>query len=378
MTKHKKGSQASHHHSRKRHRKPRGRDLRRPAGLAPGTLVGTENAADVEIRVMAYGPDHLHEHDPVLPEDLPALLGRSPVTWVDIVGLGNAERLRWIGDLFALHALALEDINNMNQRPKAEAYGDDLLLFFRMTEETAQLDHGLVSEQIGLLLRPGLVVTFQEHPEDPFEPVRKRLRTGLGRLRGWGADYLTYTLLDAVVDRYVLLLDDYEQSVEDIEDRLLEAPSDHELETLHLIRRDLIALRRIALPLREVLLSILRETAEFSQFTADTLLFLRDCQDHAERAVEQIDATRELATSLMEVYLSTVSHRTNEAMKTLTVIATLFIPLSFIAGLYGMNFDTSSPWNMPELSWQYGYPAMLLFMAVVVVILLGYLKRKGF
>lgn len=375
MAKSKRHSSKSHRH---RGSRPKPQRTRRPAGLAPGTLVALDDAADLEIRVMAYGPGHLEEHHPLPPEDLPSALGRSAVTWVDIIGYGNTDRLRWLGELFKLHPLALEDINNIDQRPKAEAYGNDLLLFFRMTEECAQQDYGLPSEQVGLLLRPGLVVTFQERPGDAFEPVRKRLRTGLGRLRGWGADYLAYTLLDAVVDRYVLLLDDYEQRVEHIEDRLLEAPSDHELETLHLIRRDLIALRRIASPLREVLLSMLRDTSESSHFTADTLLFLRDCEDHAERAVEQIDSTRELATSLMEVYLSTVSHRTNEAMKTLTVIATVFIPLSFIAGLYGMNFDTSSRWNMPELSWQYGYPSMLLFMGIVVIFLLAYLKRKGF
>lgn len=362
---------------RVKRKKRRRRRQRLEAGLAPGTLVPPTDASAVEIRVLRYGPDSHTLHSSVDLDELPKLLGRSPVTWVDVTGVGDIQALTRLGELFGIHPLALEDITQVGQRPKVEAYDEDLLVFARMTGENAQLERRLESEQLCLLLRRGLVLTFQERQGDGFDPVRHRIESHKARICSSGADYLAYALLDAVVDRYVLLLDDYESLVEDAEEELLIRSTDDDLERLHRIRRDLIGLRRSAAPMREVLNHILRDTAGVSAFSEETLIFLRDCQDHAIRAVDQIDSTRELVNSLVDLYLSATSHRTNEAMKTLTVIATLFIPLSFFTGLYGMNFDTTSPWNMPELGWRFGYPMALASMAAVFIGLVAYLRRRG-
>ena len=354
--------------------RPSRRAPHRPAGLAPGTLVLPESGPAISIRALRFGPDQLEEHDGVSLDDARALLDGSLLTWIDITGFGDPEQWRALGDLFGLHPLVVEDIAHLGQRPKIEEFGDDLLIFARMTAETMS-DGPLALEQLCLLVRDGLVVTFQERHGDAFDPVRKRIRGGGPRLRSRGADYLAYALLDAVVDRFGLLIDDYERALEDFETALLEAPTEIDLEQLYRMRRDLIALRRSAMPMRETLQRLMRE--DDALVTAETRLFVRDCHDHAVRAIEQIDAGRDLANSLMEVHLSTLGHRTNEAMRTLTVIATLFIPLSFLAGLYGMNFDPSSPWNMPELRWRYGYPFALGLMLATTVGLVLYLRRKG-
>jgi len=362
-------------------RKKRKNRLPQHVGLAPGTLMVDADAGELQIHVMRYGPDALEELEIESTGELEALLGSEKskafaMYWIDIAGHGSVEQLTELGRLLHLHTLALEDIVNSYQRPKVDRYQGDFFIIARMIDEaTASCDH-LDSEQLGLLMRPGLVVTFQERIGDCFDPVRKRLRAGHVRIRGNGADYLTYAILDSLVDRYLVLADHYREVLENLEDQLLakeEAPS---IDRLYHVRRDLIHLGRAAAPMRDVLMGLLR-IDDPSLIKPETELFLRDCYDHALRVVDWIDTHRDFAASLMEMHLSLIGNRTNEAMKVLTIISTIFIPLSFIAGLYGMNFSTdASPYNMPELRATYGYPTVLSAMALIAAGIYWFIRRK--
>lgn len=383
---------------------------KRTAGLAPGTVVVDDDAADLQVTWIRYGKDFLDEHtvdaaapmapqlepalgdpsdpsekaDPSDPSEKGARAGsRSPVTWIRVTGLGDAERLVELGRILGLHPLTLEDIANLDQRPKSEVFGDDRLLFLRGCDEQVSDEMPLRTWQEAVLLRPGLVITFAEGPSDLFEPVLGRIRQGNPRIRSLGADYLAYALLDAVVDRYLLVLDSFRDLLDAMEETILDESVDLDLQRLHRVRRDLLRLQRLVPPVAPILAELASPPAHLSPdeagpvFDRQVRVFLRDCQDHALRAADLVGAFRDLAGDLLDLHLSVVGYRTNEVMKVLTMIATLFIPLSFLAGLYGMNFDTSSPWNLPELGWRYGYPALLSVMGVVAVALLVYFRRKG-
>lgn len=356
----------------------------RRVGLPPGTILVAEDAHDLQLRVTRYAPDLFEEIVVESVEALAEQLARGAPTengtvWVDVVGHGDAERLRRLGEVLGLHPLALEDVANVDQRTKVELYGEDLLLFFRRAYTSAPGSSPLTTEQLGLLLRRGLVVTFQERPGDDYDPVRYRLRAGNPRIRPGGSGYLAYALLDAEVDHENVLLDAYYEAIEDLEEEILDDPARIDLGRLHGLRRDLVRLGRLAAPLRD-LIGRLHSDAESEQselISKSTALFLRDCHDHAVRVVERIDTGRDLAAGLVDLHLSMVGFRTNEVTQVLTLVATIFIPLSFLAGLYGMNFDTSSPWNMPELSLRYGYPTLLGIMISTGVGLVWYFRRRG-
>lgn len=365
-----------------------GRKKRRPRpasiGLPPGTLVLDAEAYELQIRLMRYDDQHLEEIEVLGLDGLEQELARVPpggtgVLWVDVTGHGDVERLTRLGKLLGLHPLALEDVVNSYQRPKVDTFEGGLFIVARMIDEGTPVELRLETEQLGIWLRPGLVATFQERPGDCFGPVRQRLRGGNPRFRTQGADYLTYAILDAVVDRYMVLADRYREALEGFEDRLLGTGTDVEpfsLDRLYHLRRDLVHLGRSAAPLRDVLMALLR-TEDRTLIRPETILYLRDCYDHALRVVDWIESHRDFAASLMEVHLSMLGNRTNEAMKVLTIISTIFIPLSFVAGVYGMNFDPdASPYNMPELRAFYGYPIALASMLVVAVALLWYVRRK--
>ena len=360
----------------KRIRAPRRRRHRpvQQMGTAPGTLIPPPDAVPTEVRYLVHGPEGLREEGPVPVDDVP-LPKKDSVLWVDVVGTANVAALEALGQRFGIHPLALEDVVNVNQRPKLEAFGEDSFIIVRMCPVDSSVA-ATDTEQVSILLRHRMVITFQERPGDCFGRVRERLRVPTRRIRQRGSDYLGYALLDAIIDGYQPTLDTLEERVEEIEHRLLDTPQDRDLKSLHTLRRELIALRRSIAPAREVVQGMMRETAEDTVVTEETRLFLRDCYDHVIRTVDQIDTFRELCASLMDLYLSTVSNRTNDVMKVLTMIATVFIPLSFMVGLYGMNFDTSSPWNMPELSSRYGYPALIAVMVVVAGAFLVYFKKK--
>jgi magnesium transporter len=356
-------------------RKPRHHRKRRaPPGASPGTLVVDPEAPRPQLHVLAYGPDALDEARPATPAELGPLLHRRPVTWVDVSGLGDATMLTQVGALFGLHRLALEDVINTHQRPKVERYEGHHFVVVRMPE--ARPDGGLGSEQLSLFLGQDFVLTFQERPGDCFGPVRQRLRDGQGRSLSSGPDWLAYALLDAVIDAYFPVAEAAGERLERLEDDVLAGRARDLLPRIHLIRRDLLVMRRALWPLREVLSALQRE--EEGAFAAETRLHLRDVYDHVINLLDLLENLREIAGGLMELHLSATSNRLNEVMKVLTVISTIFIPLTFIVGVYGMNFDPeSSPLNMPELRWYWGYPFALAVMVATTVALLVFFRRRG-
>ena len=277
-----------------------------------------------------------------------------------------------VGEAFGLHRLALEDVLNVHQRPKIESYADHLFVVARMAEWCGHLE----TEQLGLFIGEDFVVTFQERPGDDFGPVRERLRGARGLLRKSGPDYLAYALLDAIVDRYFPVLEGYGERIEELEDEVLETPHPEDLRAVHAIRRDLLTLRRAVWPLRDALASLQREPHPL--IAKETRLYLGDLYDHTVQVIDFVETHREITASLVEMHLASISNRLNEVMRVLTIIATIFIPLTFVVGVYGMNFDPdSSPWNMPELRWRYGYPAVLVAMLAIVAGLLGWFRWRG-
>jgi magnesium transporter len=295
------------------------------------------------------------------------------VLWLNVEGLSDVSVLEKLGKHFGLHPLCLEDVINVPQRPKLEGYDDYDFLIFRMAMLQAELGD---TEQVSLFLGPTYVLTFQERPGDVFEPVRQRLRQKRGKIRYCGADYLAYALLDAAIDGFFPLLEAIGDRLSTLEEAVLSTPTPQTLEQIYLVRRALTSLRRALWPAREAVHAMAR--GESKLVTEQTSLFLRDCYDHVLQVLDVLESYRDLASGLMDTYLSSQSYRMNEVMKVLTIIATLFIPLTFVAGIYGMNFDPgTSPWNMPELHWYWGYPFSLALMAGLAVLLLAFFRRKG-
>jgi magnesium transporter len=342
-------------------------------GESPGTIRPEPEAKKPVIRVMAYGPDGLDEAIIETPATLRQLIGKKPVTWIDVDGLGDAAVIEAIGKSLELHPLALEDAVNLNQRPKVDEYASNLFIVLRMAHASERVG----TEQLALFLGKGFVVTFQgEHPGDCLEPVRQRIRVGLGRIRGAQSDYLAYALVDAVIDHYFPVIDDLGESLEKLEDELICGFVPGATERIQRAKEDLVVLRRALVPTRDVCQALTRDEGRY--IDDDTQVYLRDCLDHASQLNEQLGTYRELAGGLMDLYLSSVSNRTNEVMKFLTLVSTIFMPLTFIVGVYGMNFDPQrSPYNMPEIEWRYGYPVVMGIMLVVGVALVVYFKKKG-
>lgn len=355
-----------------RKRRRRRKRPQKPAGAPPGTLIPDPEAPAPVIRVMAYGPEECVERQADDVEDISELLGTRPVTWVNVDGLGDLEMLSRIAELFDVHPLVLEDIVHTRQRPKLEEYGSRLFIVARMPDRE---EGGLLTEQLALLLGEGFVLTFQEREGDCLEPVRARLRNGRGQIRDMGADYLVYALLDAVVDSYFPILEAFGERLEELEDEVVGGGSGQTITHVHDMKQDLLAVRRAIWPLRDVLNALLRDPA--SLVTPETRIYLRDCYDHAVGLIDLTETYREMGSSLTDLYVSSISNRVNEVMKVLTVMATIFIPLTFITGVYGMNFNTAaSPWNMPELDWYFGYPAALGVMLLTAIGLIVYFRRR--
>jgi len=342
-----------------------------PPGTLPGTLVAHAEAGaePARIRMFCYDLDRCEERS-LRPEEI---AGLSPpekgVLWLDVSGLSDPSVVKAVGDRFGFHPLALEDVLNIPQRPKVERYGGHLLVVLR------EIQYPEEPEQLSLFLADRVVVTFQERPGDPFEPLRERIRNGKGRVRSLGADYLVYSLCDAALDAYFPVLERLGELVEELEERVMAYPVPETLREIREGKRKLIEVRRAVWPARDAMNELIREDSGLVR--DETKVFLRDCYDHAIQLMDMVETYREMAASLVDEYLSAMSNRMNETMKVLTTIATIFIPLSFIAGLYGMNFDPqASPFNMPELSWRYGYPAILLLMAGVAAGLLYWFRKR--
>jgi magnesium transporter len=342
-----------------------------PPGTQPGTLVAhvEAGAEPAQIHLFSYGPDRCEERV-LRPEEISSLVvPENGVLWLDIWGLSDPGIVKAVGDRFGFHPLALEDVLNIPQRPKVDRYENNLLVILR------EVSYPVETEQVSMFLADRLVVTFQERPGDPFEPIRDRLRKGLGKARSLGADYLLYALCDAVVDSIFPTLEKLGEEVENLEETVISTPAPETLREIRGVKKQLLEVRRAIWPARDAMSELLREDSPLIR--PDTHVFLRDCYDHTIQVMDMLETYREMAASLVDEYISSVSNRMNEIMKVLTIMATIFIPLTFIAGVYGMNFDREkSPFNMPELGWRYGYPAALIVMAVVAVGMLYYFRKK--
>lgn len=349
-----------------------GNRQRSPPGSPPGVLSVDPGAVPSRVRIIAYDEGTLLEEAEVDVSRVEELRDSDGVLWVDVVGLGDAGRLSALGEAFGLHPLLMEDVVHVDQRPKAEEYEGQLFVVVRMTSP------GGASQQLALVLTHDVLLTFQERDGDAFGPVRGRLQRGGNRIRRSGADYLAYALLDALIDAYGPEVDVIVERLEEFEDALLTAPGRQAgaIAELHELRRALQGMRRDVAPLQDVLAGLSRADPEL--FQKETHLFLRDCKDHVTSLRDELDGARELVGSLMDMQASLAGQRMNEIMKVLTIIATIFIPLSFIAGVFGMNFDPEvSPWNMPELGLPWGYPAALLLMGTVAYAMVVFFRRRG-
>ena len=343
----------------------------RKAGLPPGTLVhvGERRVEDIAISVIDYDAADVHEYDVTNPEDCRAYLKKDTVTWVNLTGLHDMGVLQRFGDVFSIHPLVLEDIVNTNQRPKIEDHGECIFMVFKMLYRG---DHNgqIVSEQVSLILGPNYVLSFQEVEGDVFGLIRDRIRTGKGRIRTMGSDYLAYSLLDAVVDNYFVVLEDVSEKIEQLQEVVLARPGPETLHQIHGLKRNMIFMRKNLWPLRELVSGL--EKSE-SELIADALSpYLRDVYEHTIQVIDTVESLRDMLSGALEIYMTAVSNRMNEVMKVLTVIATIFIPLTFIAGIYGMNFE-----NMPELKWRFGYAAVWLIMIVAGAAMAVCFKKKN-
>lgn len=342
-------------------------------GSQPGLVVVDPAAQRPTVTAIAYGQTTCEQFAIADIEAIPALLQRHAVTWINVDGLGDAATIQRLGQIFHLHPLALEDAVNVHQRPKVDEYPGHLFLVARFIH----LNDVLASEQISIFLGKNFVLTFQEetHPGDPFDPIRTRLKSNHDVFHNHGADYLAYRLLDAIVDSYFPVLEFYGEKIDELEAGLLENHHRVHLTSIHAIKQDLLQLRRALWPMRDMLYSLLRDKQDLIEDS--TRVYFRDCYDHTVQLIDLLEIYRELGSDLRDLYMSSVSNRMNEIMKVLTIISTLFIPLTFIAGVYGMNFDTSKPWNMPELLSPYGYVITLAVMGVITLAMLVYFVRKG-
>lgn len=345
---------------RKKHPKP---------GAKPGTLVIADNAVPPRIHTIRYGSESVEEADVVDLDELDALaVNEDSILWVDVQGLGDGASLRRIAKRFGMHLLALEDVVNVPQRPKAEKYDEHLLLITRMVRlgERSQID----LEQVSIVLGKNYVLTFQEQYGDVLDPVRSRIRSRSALIHKHGADYLAYAVFDTIVDAYYPVLESIGDYLERLEDAVLENPSNALLQQLNRYKNRLFNLRRSLWPQREAVNSLIRDANPF--VTDAVRIYLRDTYDHCVQTTEIAEMYREMVSGLMNMYLSAVANRTNEVMKVLTVVATIFIPLTFIAGIYGMNFE-----HMPELSAQWAYPILWCVMGFTAASMLGFFWSKG-
>lgn len=345
-----------------------------PPGTPPGTLVEAPEAAayPLRIRLIDYSATDITIKEDVALDECSPYLHRDTVTWVHVQGRPGVDALREIGAAFQLHPLALEDVLNTGQRPKVEPFDSQL---FAVVSLPLMDDGSVVVRQVSFFLNRTFLVSFCEGEFDPFAPIVKRLRETGTRLRTRRVDFLLYSLLDVVIDQGFPVLEDFGMQLEELEERILTTAGTETLENIHRVKRELILLRRMLWPQREVVNQLLR--GEHELIKTETMVYLRDCYDHTIQVMDLLETYRDMTGSMLDIYLSSISNRMNDVMRVLTVIATIFIPLTFIAGIYGMNFDRSaSPWNMPELGWPYGYLLVWALMIVVAVGMLVFFRRR--
>jgi len=340
-------------------------------GQAPGTLVhvGKKKIEKARIRIIDYDESQLNEKEAKTIEECFPFKEKPTVTWINIDGLHQVDIIEKIGKHFEVHPLILEDIVNTGQRPKMEDFDSYIFMVLKMLYWDEEKNE-VIAEQLSLILGSNFVISFQERVGDVFEPVRERIRSAKGRIRKMGADYLAYALIDAVVDRYFIILEKLGENIETMEEELVTHPTPETLQTIHTLKREMIFLRKSVWPLRELISGLERGESDLIQ--KSTHIFLRDVYDHTIQVIDTIETFRDMVSGMLDIYLSSISNKMNEVMKVLTIIATIFIPLTFVAGIYGMNFEF-----MPELKWHWVYPeAFWGTIAVIAGVMLFYFKRK--
>ena len=341
------------------------------AGLPPGTLVhiGEKRAGEPIITLIDYDETNHQESGIKTVEECIPFREKPTVTWINVEGVHEATVVEKLGHCFGLHPLVLEDILNTDQRPKMEVYGDYVYIVLKMLYEGGP-NRPVEAEQVSLIFGPNFVISFQEGKEgDVFNPVRERIRSGKGLIRKMGSDYLVYSLIDTIVDNYFLVLERLGEKIELLEEALVAQPAPPTLREIQKFKNQMIFVRRVVWPLREVISSLGRKESPLVKETTE--IYLRDVYDHVVQVMDTVEVYREMLSGMLDIYLSSVSNRLNSVMKVLTIIATIFMPLTFIAGIYGMNFK-----YMPELEWRWGYPAVWLVVALIGVSMLIYFRKK--
>ena len=340
------------------------------AGLPPGTLVhiGEKKAETPKITLIDYDESHFQEREVKKIEECFLFKEKPTITWINVDGLHQVEVIEKLGECYGLHPLVLEDILNTDQRPKTEDHEEYLYIVLKAIELDSKND-GIEMEQISFIVGPNFVFSFQEREGDTFDPIRDRIRNSKGRLRKMGADYLAYALLDSIVDNYFIILEKLGEKIEFWGEKLISNPTPDTLQTIHHLKREMIFLRKAVWPLREAV-NVL-ERGESPLVKESTRVYLRDVYDHTIQVIDTIETYRDMLSGMLDIYLSSVSNRLNSVMKVLTVIATIFMPLTFVAGIYGMNFKF-----MPELEWRWGYPLVWLIMAGIGISMFIYFKKR--
>jgi magnesium transporter len=340
------------------------------AGMSPGTLVyiGEKKDVDVKIQIIDYTKHDVIESEISDTEACLPFIEKESVTWFNITGIHDTRLIADIGSRFGLHALVLEDIVNSEQRSKMDDYGDYLFVVLKMVYTDKPTD-AIVHEHLSIVVAPSYVISFQSFAGDVFDPVRKRIHQGRGRIRNKGSDYLAYALIDTIVDSYFNVLGKIGDKVEDLDDRVISDPQTDTLHEIQQLKREVLYIRKSTWPLREITSMLLKGESPVIQ--DDIHIYLKDVHDHTVQALETIEIYRDMLSTVLDIYLSSLSNRMNEAMKMLTIMATIFIPLTFLAGIYGMNFK-----HMPELEWGWSYPLLLAIMVIIFLAMLVWFKRK--
>jgi magnesium transporter len=340
------------------------------AGMPPGSLVHIGDVVDAKsgMSVLDYSKETIEEQGIQSIEEILPYIDKNTITWLNVEGLQDVKLIESIGGMLNIHPLVLEDILNTHQRPKFEEFDDYLYIVLKklVLEDSG---FSVSYEQISILVLDNFVVTFKERKDDIFVPLKQRLRNSKGRLRNMGSDYLTYAILDTIVDQVFILLDSLDDLTESTEEELLTNPKSDTLVNIQRMKRELIHIRKSISPLREMLAAILRCDSILIHEKTD--IYFRDVYDHVLRITESIETYRDVLSGLLDIYMSSVSNKMNEVMKVLTVFASIFIPLTFIAGIYGMNFE-----YMPELKWKWAYPTLWISFISIPVVLLIYFKKK--
>jgi len=339
-------------------------------GLPPGTavFVGEQKAEEVKISYLDYDEAQFQEKEVESVEECFPFKDTPTVTWINMDGIHEVNIIEMIGKHFNLHSLILEDILNTHQRPKMEEFEHYLFIVLRMLYYDEE-EKEIRGEQVSFIVGDNYVISFQEREGDIFEPIRERIRNGKGRIRRMGADYLAYALLDAVVDNYFIILEKIGERLEELEDKVVSDPKPETLHEIHTLKREMIFLRKSVWPLREVINSLAR--GESSLIQEKTQIYLRDVYDHTIQVIDTVETYRDMLSGMHDTYLSSISNRMNEIMKVLTIIATIFIPLTFIAGIYGMNFKF-----MPELEWYWAYFVVWGIILVVAVVMVIFFRKR--